>query len=41
MLDEMPLKDCDAWIAALLKKNELLGQNFCSSYLVKRQCKLK
>ena len=41
MLDEMPLKDCDAWIAALLKKNELLGQNSCPSYFGKGQCKLK
>ena len=25
LLDEMPLKDGDAWIAALMRKNELLG----------------
>jgi hypothetical protein len=25
LLEDMPMKDCDAWIAALLKKNELLG----------------
>ncbi len=25
LLEEMPMKDCDVWIAALLKRNELLG----------------
>lgn len=25
LLEEMPLKDGDAWIAALMRKNELLG----------------
>ena len=35
LLEEMPLKDGDAWIAALMRKNELLGRlNTLSSKLV-------
>jgi hypothetical protein len=32
LLEEMPMKDCDAWIAALLRKNELLGDQLSAPH---------
>lgn len=34
LLEEMPLKDGDAWIAALMRKNELLGKPLTSELIL-------